>query len=488
MAQQRLQQEQKLQQKLSPQQIQLMRLLELNEPEMEERVKQELVENPALEEGIESVADDQYNNTEGNFDEDGNPIESAEQLSLGDYYSEDDIPDYRFGAHNYSPDDRHEQAPIGAGSSFHEFLIEQLSTRHLNETEQQIAQYIIGNIDDNGYLQRSLDAISDDLIFQVGIDVSTQEIARILTIIQDFEPAGVGATSLQECLSLQLERRSGTPSNMLAYRIVNEAFEAFTKKHYDKISKQFDITEEELREAHHEISTLNPKPGSAWNDNELPSEQITPDFEVYEQDGTLVINHISGNIPSLTVSRQYREMFEDYNANKENRTRDRRDALLFVKQKLDAAQWFVNAVKQRQKTLLDTITAIVELQQEFFYTGMESDLRPMVLRDIAQRTGYDISTISRATSTKYVQTTFGIYPLKHFFSEGVQNTDGDEVSTREIKHILQQCIDNEDKSAPLSDDRLCELLHQKGYPIARRTIAKYREQMGIPVARLRREI
>lgn len=488
MAQQRLQQEQKLQQKLSPQQIQLMRLLELNEPEMEERVKQELVENPALEEGIESTADDQYNNTEGNFDEDGNPIESAEQLSLGDYYSEDDIPDYRFGAHNYSPDDRHEQAPIGAGSSFHEFLIEQLSTRHLNETEQQIAQYIIGNIDDNGYLQRSLDAISDDLIFQVGIDVSTQEIARILTIIQDFEPAGVGATSLQECLSLQLERRSGTPSNMLAYRIVNEAFEAFTKKHYDKISKQFDITEEELREAHHEISTLNPKPGSAWNDNELPSEQITPDFEVYEQDGTLVINHISGNIPSLTVSRQYREMFEDYNANKENRTRDRRDALLFVKQKLDAAQWFVNAVKQRQKTLLDTITAIVELQQEFFYTGMESDLRPMVLRDIAQRTGYDISTISRATSTKYVQTTFGIYPLKHFFSEGVQNTDGDEVSTREIKHILQQCIDNEDKSAPLSDDRLCELLHQKGYPIARRTIAKYREQMGIPVARLRREI
>ena len=488
MAQQRLQQEQKLQQKLSPQQIQLMRLLELNEPEMEERVKQELVENPALEEGIESTADDQYNNTEGNFDEDGNPIESAEQLSLGDYYSEDDIPDYRYGAHNYSPDDRPAQAPMGAGSSFHEFLIEQLSTRHLNETEQQIAQYIIGNIDDNGYLQRSLDAISDDLIFQVGIDVSTQEIARILTIIQDFEPAGVGATSLQECLSLQLERRSGTPSNMLAYRIVNEAFEAFTKKHYDKISKQFDITEEELREAHHEISTLNPKPGSAWNDNELPSEQITPDFEVYEQDGTLVINHISGNIPSLTVSRQYREMFEDYNANKENRTRDRRDALLFVKQKLDAAQWFVNAVKQRQKTLLDTITAIVELQQEFFYTGMESDLRPMVLRDIAQRTGYDISTISRATSTKYVQTTFGIYPLKHFFSEGVQNTDGDEVSTREIKHILQQCIDNEDKSAPLSDDRLCELLHQKGYPIARRTIAKYREQMGIPVARLRREI
>ena len=220
----------------------------------------------------------------------------------------------------------------------------------------------------------------------------------------------------------------------------------------------------------------------------MPTEQITPDFEVYEQDGSLVINHISGNIPSLTVSRQYREMFEDYNASKNNRTRERRDALLFVKQKLDAAQWFVNAVRQRQKTLLDTITAIVELQQEFFFTGMESDLRPMVLRDIAQKTGYDISTISRATSTKYVQTSFGVYPLKHFFSEGMQNTDGDEVSTREIKHILQQCIESEDKSAPLSDDRLCELLNSKGYPIARRTVAKYRELLGIPVARLRREI
>ncbi|MBR3951473.1 MAG: RNA polymerase factor sigma-54 [Bacteroidaceae bacterium] len=488
MAQQRLQQEQKLQQRLSPQQIQLMRLLELNEPEMEERVKQELVENPALEEGVDPTTEDKYNTQEGNFDEEGYPVESSEQLSLGDYYSEDDIPDYRFGAHNYSPDDNHEQTPIGAGSSFHEFLTEQLAIRHLNDTEHHIAEYIIGNIDDNGYLQRTLDAISDDLIFQTGIDVSTEEIAQILSIIQDFEPAGVGATTLQECLLLQLERRSATPSNMLAYRIIKETFDAFTKKHYDKIIKQLDITEEELRNANHEINSLNPKPGSAWSDNDTPTEQITPDFEVYEQDGSLVINHISGNIPSLTVSRQYKEMLEDYNASKSNRTRERRDALLFVKQKLDAAQWFVNAVRQRQKTLLDTITAIVELQQDFFFTGMENDLRPMVLRDIAQKTGYDISTISRATSTKYVQTSFGVYPLKHFFSEGMQNTDGDEVSTREIKHILQQCIESEDKSTPLSDDRLSELLHQKGYPIARRTVAKYREQLGIPVARLRRKI
>lgn len=485
MARQTLQQEQKLQQKLSPQQIQLMRLLELNEPEMEERIKQELVENPALDEAVDGVADDTANI---NLNEDGQPTESAEQLSLGDYSSEDDIPDYRFGSGGYSQEERTEYTPVGGGSTFHEFLMEQLAVRKLSERDCHIAEYIIGNIDDNGYLQRPLDAISDDLIFQIGLDVSTAEIADILQIIQDFEPAGVGASTLQECLLLQLERRSGTPSNMLAFRIVNEMFDAFSKKHYDKIVKALEISEDELRAAIHEISNLNPKPGSAWSEDYSASEQITPDFEVYEQDGSLVINFISGNIPTLTVSRQYREMFEDYNANKQNRTRERRDALLFVKQKLDAAQWFVNAVQQRRKTLLDTITAIVELQKDFFFTGIESDLRPMVLRDVAERTGYDISTISRATSTKYVQTPFGIYSLKHFFSEGIQNNEGDEVSTREIKHILQECVAQEDKSAPYSDDRLCELLHQKGYPIARRTVAKYREQLGIPVARLRKEL
>ncbi|MBQ8565219.1 MAG: RNA polymerase factor sigma-54 [Bacteroidaceae bacterium] len=487
MARQTLQQEQKLQQKLSPQQIQLMRLLELNEPEMEERIKQELVENPAIDEVIDGSTDDTIS-PDTNLNEDGLPTESAEQLSLGDYSSEDDIPDYRFGSNSYVAEERPEYTPVGGGSTFHEYLMEQLTVRKLSERDTHIAEYIIGNIDDNGYLQRPLDAISDDLIFQIGLDVSTTEIADLLQIIQDFEPAGVGASTLQECLLLQLERRNGTPSNMLAYRIISEAFDAFTKKHYDKIIKQLEVSEEELRDAIHEINNLNPKPGSAWNDDVSPTEHITPDFEVYEQDGELIINYISGNIPTLTVSRQYREMLEDYNANKRNRTTERRDAILFVKQKLDAAQWFVNAVQQRRKTLLDTITAIVELQKEFFFTGIESDLHPMVLRDVAEKTGYDISTISRATSTKYVQTPFGIYPLKHFFSEGVQNAEGDEVSTREIKHILQECVEQEDKSAPYSDDRLCELLHQKGYPIARRTVAKYREQLGIPVARLRKEI
>ncbi len=487
MPRQSLQQQQKLQQKLSPQQIQLMRLLELNELEMEERVKQELVDNPALEEGIEQRESDTA--TDLNVDEEGRPIESAEELSLGDYSNEDEIPDYRLGINNYSPDDRQERAPIGAGSSFHDFLEEQLGMRPLNETDQKIAEYIIGNIDDNGYLQRPLAAISDDLIFQVGLDVSAAKVGEILQIIQDFEPAGVGASNLQECLLLQIERRNGTPSNMLAYRIVNELFEAFSKKHYDKIIKQLDITEEELKAAIHEIGSLTPKPGSAWNNNvDTLGEHITPDFEVYEQDGELTVNLIAGNLPELTISRQYRDMLDDYNSNKQNRTRERRDALLFVKQKLDAAQWFVNAVKQRQKTLLDTMLVIADLQHDFFLSGNESDLRPMVLRDVAEHTGYDISTISRATSSKYVETNFGIYPLKYFFSEGMQNEAGDEVSTREIKHILQTCIDEEDKSTPLSDDKLCELLKEKGYPIARRTIAKYREQLGIPVARLRKMI
>jgi RNA polymerase sigma-54 factor len=355
------------------------------------------------------------------------------------------------------------------------------------ETEYHIAEYIIGNIDDDGYLRRPLLSISDDLIFQVGIDASVQQISDILQVIQDFEPAGVGATSLQECLLLQLERHKATEASQLAYRIINETFDAFSKKHYDKIVKQLSITKEQLNDAYNEIENLNPTPGSAWAGNDYNSEQITPDFEVYEQDGSLVINLIAGNIPSLTVSPRYKEMLEDYNNNEQNRTRENRDALLFIKQKLDAAQWFVNAIKQRQKTLFDTITAIVNIQQKFFYTGLDSDIIPMVLRDIAQATGYDISTISRATSTKYVQTTYGIYPLIHFFSEGINNTDGEEVSTREIKHILQECVDNEDKNAPLSDERLCELLHSKGYPIARRTVAKYREQLGIPVARMRKE-
>ncbi len=487
MTRQTLHQEQKLQQRLSPQQIQFMRLLELNELEMEERIKQELVENPALEEGGE-WNDEEYQTSDLNIDEEGKPSETAEQISLGDYANEDEIPDYRLGTNNYSPDDRQESIPIGGGTTFHDFLIEQLGMRSLDDIDRKIAEYIIGNIDDNGYLQSPLSAISDDLIFQVGLDITEQKLAEILQIVQDFEPAGVGASSLQECMLLQLERRKGADALMLAYRIVDEMFDSLSKKHYDKIIKQLNITEEQLREALHEINTLSPKPGNAWNDTSTADEHITPDFEVYEQDGELFVNLISGNIPQLIISRQYKEMLDDYNASAQNRTRERREALLFVKQKLDAAQWFVNAIKQRQKTMMDTILAIVKLQHDFFLTGDRQQLRPMVLRDIAELTGYDISTISRTTSRKYVQTTFGIFPLKYFFSEGIQNDAGDEISTREIKHILQECINEEDKKNPLSDDKLCDLLRTKGYPIARRTVAKYREQLGIAVARLRKEI
>lgn len=481
--------QQKLQQKLSPQQIQLIRLLELTEIEFEERVQQELVDNPALEEGREEIPDS-INEFDANADEDGNPGESAEELTLGDYRNEEDIPDYRLEADNYSKDDKKEDIPFVSASSFHDYLESQLGELSLDETSYQIAQYIIGNIDDNGYLQRPIQAISDDLIFQVGLDVPVSQVEDILQMIQEFEPAGVGASNLRECLLLQLERHEGTPANLLAYKIIDKMFEEFSKKHYDKIMRQCNVCEEELKQAIREITLLNPKPGSAWNNSYSGSSEhhIIPDFFVEAQDGELTIGLNNGNIPELHVSRDYQDMFDDYSSNKQNQTREKRDALLFVKQKLDAAQWFVNAVKQRQETLLSTIKVIVDLQKDFFLTGDERNLKPMILKDVAERAGYDISTISRASNSKYVQTNFSIYPLKYFFSESMQNDAGEEVSTREIKRLLEELVDHEDKHKPLSDDKLCELLQQKGYPIARRTIAKYREQLSIPVARLRKEI
>lgn len=310
-----------------------------------------------------------------------------------------------------------------------------------------------------------------------------------MQIIQDFDPAGVGASDLQECLKLQLERRRGTDAAQLAYEIIDKCFEAFSKRHYDKIQKQLNISEEKLKEAIQEISQLNPKPGSSWNDTFTESlTHISPDFLVDENDGELTLTLNNGNIPSLRISRSYNDMLNDYTGNKANQTRERRDALLFIKQKIDAAQSFINAIQQRQQTLLATMQAILDRQRDFFLTGDESRLRPMILRDVAEQTGYDISTISRATSNKYVQTPFGIYPLKFFFSESMQNDSGEEFSSREIKKILQESIDNEDKRAPLTDDKLCELLKEKGYAIARRTVAKYREQLGLPVARLRKVI
>ena len=483
-----LRQEQKLQQRqtLSPQQIQAIRLIELSEIELEEQIKQELIDNPALEEAEDFAIADNATETVSDADETAGGEESAEELLMGDYRNEDDMPAYldRDSGDENRP---HDDIPFAGGTSFHEHLTEQLQLRDISEDDRKIAEYIIGNIDDNGYLQRTLPAIADDLLFQTGTETPVEKLQELLQIIQDFDPAGVGASNLQECLLLQLERKRGTDAVRLAYDIIDKAFDAFGKRHYEKIARQFGIGEDALKAAIQEIAQLNPKPGSSWNDAFTENmNRISPDFFVDENDGELTLSLNNNHIPALRISRSYNEMLADYTGNKANRTNERRDALLFIKQKIDAAQSFINAVQQRQQTLSATMQAILERQRDFFLSGDESRLRPMILRDIAERTGYDISTISRATSNKYVQTAFGIYPLKYFFSESMQNDAGDEFSTREIKKILKESIEGEDKQSPLTDDRLCELLREKGYAIARRTVAKYREQLGIPVARLRK--
>ena len=483
-----LRQEQKLQQRqtLSPQQIQAIRLIELSEIELEEQIKQELIDNPALEEAEDFATADNATETVSDTDETAGGEESAEELLMGDYRNEDDMPAY-LDLDSGDENRPHDDIPFAGGTSFHEHLTEQLQLRDISEDDRKIAEYIIGNIDDNGYLQRTLPAIADDLLFQTGTETPVEKLQELLQIIQDFDPAGVGASNLQECLLLQLERKRGTDAVRLAYDIIDKAFDAFGKRHYEKIARQFGIDEDALKAAIQEIAQLNPKPGSSWNDAFAENmNRISPDFFVDENDGELTLSLNNSHIPALRISRSYNEMLADYTGNKANRTNERRDALLFIKQKIDAAQSFINAVQQRQQTLSATMQAILERQRDFFLSGDESRLRPMILRDIAERTGYDISTISRATSNKYVQTAFGIYPLKYFFSESMQNDAGDEFSTREIKKILKESIEGEDKQSPLTDDRLCELLREKGYAIARRTVAKYREQLGIPVARLRK--
>ncbi|MCD7710754.1 MAG: RNA polymerase factor sigma-54 [Porphyromonadaceae bacterium] len=483
---QKLQQQQR--QTLSPQQILSIRLLELSEIELEEQIKQELIDNPALEEGEDISSQEEGMDSMGEEGEEPLSKESTEELMMGDYSNDDDVPAY---LDRELPDINapREEIPIAGGTTFHDYLLEQLRLRNLPEEDRQIAEYIIGNIDDNGYLQRTLPAISDDLIFQTGIDVPVERLEKLLRIIQDFDPAGVGASTLQECLRLQLERMRENSSAQIAYDIVDKAFEPFSKRHYEKIQRQLNLSESELKTAIQEISQLNPKPGSSWND--LFTESLThinPDFTVDENEGELILSLNNSNIPQLRISRNYNEMLSDYMGNKANQTREKRDALLFIKQKIDTAQSFINAIQQRQQTLISTMQAILNWQREFFLSGDESRLRPLILRDIAEQTGYDISTISRATSNKYVQTPFGIYPLKYFFSESMQNDAGEEISAREIKRILQEYIGNEDKHAPLTDDKLCDLLKEKGYAIARRTVAKYREQLGVPVARLRKII
>ena len=481
--------EQKLQQRLSPQQIQIIRLMELTNLELEERIKQEIIDNPALDEV--SIGSD---GEENSLSKDDMPINNDEgeneDLSLGDYLSEDDIPDYKLMQFENDSNEGHRgDIPFVGGSSIQEYLLEQLGLIELSDTEEKIAEYIIGNIDDDGYLRRPLQSISDDLIFQVGIDIDVNGIEAILEKIKEFEPAGVGATSLQECLMLQLNRFEHCDKSVVAAKeIITNHFDAFSKKHYDKLGRSLGLDNELLRRTIKTLTQLNPRPGNAWNTSYADTgNQIIPDFIVEDNEGELSFSMNNSNVPELRVSQKYVEMFEDYN-NKTNRSKERQDALLFVKQKLDAAQWFINAVKQRQTTLSKIMAALISMQREFLITGDEHYLRPMILKDIAEITEYDISTVSRVVNGKYMQTRFGIYPLKHLFSESMLTNSGEEVSSKEVKKMLAEIIEGEDKRHPLSDDALCEILCEKGYKIARRTVAKYREQAEIPIARLRKEL
>ena len=481
--------QQKLQQKLSPQQIQLIRLLELPAIELEERIKHELEENPALEEGKDFLDDlDRTENEGESFETHDSDLTVEESIDLGDYRTEDDIPDYKLRELTERAEKK-EEIPFSVSESLNEYLLQQLGLRELSERHVKIAEYIIGNIDDNGYLRRDLSAIADDLIFQAGLDVTEQDIEEVLSVIQDFEPVGVGARDLQECLLLQLTKQDEDTTKGLAIRILTEFFEEFTRKHYDKIMRGLELDEDIMKKVIREITMLNPKPCANWGDStETTFSQVVPDFVVEAINGDLILSLNNRGIPEMRISREYTEMFEDYTNNKMNQTTQMKEAVLFVKQKLDSAQWFIEAIKQRQETLQRTMETIISLQRNFFLSGDEATLRPMILKDVAERSGYDISTISRVSNSKYVQTNFGIYPLKYFFSESIQTDSGEEISTREVKAILKEYIEGEDKRKPLTDEELAALLKEKGYVIARRTVAKYREQLEIPVARLRKEI
>ncbi|MDR2848475.1 MAG: RNA polymerase factor sigma-54 [Bacteroidales bacterium] len=474
MLNQRLQQ--KMLQKLSPQQIQMIKLLEIPTMQLEERIKEELVENPALEEGREQEDGEE---TLSQSDDD------SKDLSI-DEYLQDETPLYKLNAKNYNQDIQKAEIPFSVGTSFHDQLASQLGLRNIEAREKALADYLIGNIDDDGYLRRPLDAIADDMAFSLGVETSVEELDKALKIVQEFEPAGVGARNLRECLIIQIGQKTETPETERAKKILVDHFEEFTRKHYDKIMARLGITEEELKDAVAEILKLNPKPGGSYHSDKV-AEHIFPDFILDSKDGVLNLTLNSRNVPELKVSQTYTDMLSTYGKDKKDRTK--REAVSFVKQKLDSAKWFIDAIKQRQTTLMQTMQAIITLQKEYFLSGGdEALLNPMILKDIADITALDISTVSRVANSKYVQTPFGMFSLKYFFSEGMQTESGEEVSTREIKKILQNNVNAESKRKPLTDDELAAILQEKGYQIARRTVAKYREQLNIPVARLRKEL
>lgn len=476
----------KLSQKLSPQQIQLMKLIQLPTQQFEQRVSQEMEENPALEGGKDEVEnfDDDLNNEE--FESDSEHIE-AEDINIDEYLSDDDVPDYKLQANNYSADDEDKHVPYASGVSFTEYLQTQLNTVQLSEEEQDIAEFLVGSIDESGYIRRPIQDIMDDLAFTQNVFTTEKAIEKVLLIVQDLDPAGVGARNLQECLLLQLERKTPTAAVNLAIAILDDAFDAFSKKHYDKLIQKFEITEDELRAAITEIERLNPKPGGTYSGNNKIVEHIIPDFAIRIVDGELDLTLNGRNAPELHVSREYTNMLKGYKEANE-KSKSQKDAVQFIKQKLDAAKWFIDAIKQRQQTLFVTMNAIMHYQEEYFLSGDERKLRPMILKDIADEINMDISTVSRVANSKYVDTPYGTKLIKEFFSESMKNDQGEDVSTREIKKILEITIGEEDKRKPLTDDKLAKILKEKGYPIARRTVAKYREQLDIPVARMRKEI
>lgn len=514
--------QQRLLQKLSPQQIQLMKLLQVPTASLEERIEEEMEQNPALEEGEdgheESVDTTMDETEEDRFEkekekEDGQEKDETETLDdvpeedlyskekedsadaslesdgLNDYLDEDDIAEYRYRQEEGAPENEETRGmPIAERRTFHDSLEEQLGMLELKDTEQQIAEYIIGNIDDDGYLRRPIDAMIDDLAFSFNIQTDEKILEDLLAVIQQLDPAGVGARDLKECLMIQLKRKAGSSeAAKIAALILENHFEEFAKKHYEKLQRSLGLSDESLKDAINEIIHLNPKPGSTFSSSNDAENSIIPDFYVINEDGKLELSLNSMNMPELRVSQSFRDMLQEYNKGAK-KDKKQKEAILFIKQKIDGAKWFIDAIKQRQHTLLVTMNAIMEYQKGFFLTGDETKLHPMILKDVADRTGLDISTISRVANSKYVQTEFGTFRLKFFFSEALSTDSGEEVSTREVKKILSDFIEGENKKDPLSDDKLTRMLNERGYNIARRTVAKYREQLGIPVARLRKEL
>ena len=484
--------------KLSPQQIQLMKLLQLPLMELEQRIKEEMEINPALEESRESDYDDNeptveepdngenddYNDEEVDFSKD-------DEFDINDYLPEEDLDDYSYKlqAHNYSSDDDPYESPIVNEETFQDYLNQQLAYHDLTDEQLEIGEYIIGNLDDNGYLSRPIPNIVDDMLFTMNMETTEEEVAKVLAIVQQLDPPGIAARNLQECLLIQLQRmqeESPFTDYKLSMTIIKECFEEFTKKHYDKIAKKLEVSNRELKPALDAILKLNPKPADASSTGTKNIHYITPDFFVFVRDGKIELSLDGRNAPELHVSKQYLKMLEDFSKSKN--TRNMQEAAQFVKQKIDAAKWFIDAINQRQNTLYITMKAIVDIQEEYFLTGDETQLKPMILKDVADKVGLDISTISRVANSKYVQTPYGTFLLKFFFSEGITNGEGEEVSTREIKKILKDCVDSEDKANPMTDEQLMLILKDKGYPIARRTVAKYREQLGIPVGRMRKKM